>query len=274
MASIPTQGQGVGGTTADAGGAQSESSGATDQAREKAGEVAGQAQEKAQELAGQASEQAKQAAGQAKDRVREQIDQRSTQAGEQVSSQASDIRTVADQLREQGKEGPAKLAEQAADRAEKLGGYLTNSDADTILSDVEDFARKQPLAVVAGGIALGFAASRFLKASSSQRYQQRSLSEAPTQSYSTPRAGNGTGAVYTPTSGVTPPPPPPAPTGGVTAPQGVNTPHTSPQAGHPAGDGVRTDRDIGGPTAAPGVGGGTATGGAPGTRGTGLDPHR
>ena len=133
--------------------------------------AAAQAQEKAQEAAGQAKEQATQAAGQAKDQVKTQVDQRSTQAGEQVKSQASDIRTVAEQLREQGKDKPAQLAEQAADRAEKLGSYLTESNADRILGDIEDFARQKPMAVIAGGIALGFAASRFLKASSTDRYR-------------------------------------------------------------------------------------------------------
>jgi hypothetical protein len=130
-----------------------------------------QAQEKAQQAAGQAQEKAQQAAGQAKDRVREQLDQRSTQAGEQVSTSASDIRSVAEQLRSQGKDQPAKLAEQAADRAEKLGGYLKDSDADRLLRDLEDFGRRQPLAVIAGGLALGFAASRLLKASSQQRHE-------------------------------------------------------------------------------------------------------
>jgi hypothetical protein len=133
--------------------------GATAQAKDKAQEVAGQAQEKAQE-----------AAGQARDRVRDQVDQRSTQAGEQVSTHAQDLRSVGDSLREQGKEQPAKLADQAADRLERAGGWLTESDADRILGDVEDFARKNPWAVTAGGLALGFAASRMLKASSTQRY--------------------------------------------------------------------------------------------------------
>src|SRR4051795_373114 len=132
-----------------------------------------QATERAQEVAGQAKDKAQEAAGQAKGRVREQVDQRSTEAGQQVSSTASDLRSVGEQLREQGKETPAKLAEQAAERTERLGSYLTESDADRILSDVEEYARKQPWAVVAGGLVLGFAASRFLKASSSQRYQQR-----------------------------------------------------------------------------------------------------
>ena len=132
-----------------------------------------QAQEKAQEIAGQAQEKAQEAAGQAKDQLRTQVDQRSTQAGEQVTSTASDIRTVSESLREQGKDKPAQLAEQAADRVERVGSYLTDNDADRILSDVEDFARRQPLAVIAGGIALGFAASRFLKASQSERYYNR-----------------------------------------------------------------------------------------------------
>lgn len=133
-----------------------------------------QAQEKAQQVAGQAKEQAQQAAGQGKQRAKSLVDSRSTQAGDQVSTQASDIRTVGQKLREEGKEGPAKIADQAADRAERLGGYLKDSDADRILHDLEDLGRKQPLAVMFGGLALGFAASRFLKASSSQRYEQRS----------------------------------------------------------------------------------------------------
>src|SRR4051794_20536235 len=131
----------------------------------------GQAQERAQQAAGEAQEKAQQAAGQAKDRVREQLDQRSTHAGEQVSASASDIRSVAEQLRAQGKDQPAKLAEQAADRAERVGGYLKQSDADRILGDLEDFGRRRPLAVVAGGLALGFAASRLLMTSSRQRYE-------------------------------------------------------------------------------------------------------
>ncbi|HEX8086764.1 MAG TPA: hypothetical protein VF529_20925 [Solirubrobacteraceae bacterium] len=200
MASIPTQGHGPGGTTS----APSEDSSATEQAREKAGEVAGQAQEKAQELAGQASEQAKQAAGQAKDRVREQLDQRSTQAGEQVAGQAGDIRSVAEQLREQGKDKPAELAEQAADRVERVGSYLRDNDADRILGDVEDFARQKPWLVIAGGIALGFAASRFVKASSQDRYYSRTPDQLPNTATrpahtTQPPAGPRTGAPLRPT---------------------------------------------------------------------------
>jgi hypothetical protein len=133
-----------------------------------------QAKEKAQQATGAAREQAQQAAGHAKGALRNQVDQRSTLAGERVGTFASDVRTVGDQLRQQGKEQPAKLADQAAERAERLGSYLKESDADRILGDLEDFGRRQPWAVIAGGVALGFVASRFLKASSSRRYDERS----------------------------------------------------------------------------------------------------
>jgi hypothetical protein len=144
-----------------------EQSGAAAQVQESASQAKEAAQEKAQEAKQQAS-----------GKVREQVDQRSTEAGEQVTTTAKDLRSVGEELRKQGKDTPAKLADQAAERTEKLGSYLTESDADRILSDVEDFARKQPWAVVAGGLVLGFAASRFLKASSSQRYGQRSSSQS------------------------------------------------------------------------------------------------
>ena len=154
-----------------------------------------QAQEKAQELAGQAKEQAGQAAGQAKEQLRTQVDQRSTQAGEQVTEQAKSIRTVSESLREQGQDKPAQMAEQAADRIERLGSYLTESSADRILSDVEDFARKQPMAVLAGGVALGFFASRFLKASQSERYYSRpqQLPNTPQRPYGTTTPPRSTG---------------------------------------------------------------------------------
>src|SRR3954451_5064494 len=138
---------------------------------ETATEVREQAQEKAQEAASKASDQA-----------RTQVDQRSTDLGHRVTSTADDIRSVGQQLREQGKDQPAKLAEQAAGHVERVGSWLRDSDSDRLLSDVEDFGRRQPWAFALGGLALGIAASRFLKASSTQRYTQRQGQFEDTQS--------------------------------------------------------------------------------------------
>ncbi|HKN93482.1 MAG TPA: hypothetical protein VJU60_04045 [Thermoleophilaceae bacterium] len=144
--------------------------------------------EQVQEATDQARQKVQEAGGQAKQRAREQVDQRSTDAGERVSAAAGDARSVAEELRKQGKERPAELAEQAAERAERVGGYLKDADADRILGDVEDFGRRQPWAVVAGGLALGFIASRFLKASSRDRYQaSRTGSNGHTANGTAPR---------------------------------------------------------------------------------------
>jgi len=190
-----TGGSGLGGTTTGTGATSASSGGgATDQAKDKASQVAGQAKDQAQ-----------QAAGQAKGALRSQLDQRSTQAGEQVRSQASDIRTVSQQLREQGKEGPAKVADQAADRIERVGEYLHRADADTIVDDIERFARSNPWVVLAGGITTGFLAARALKASSVDRYQYGGAAarrqQIPGAGRTTP--GNGLGATggYSSTTG-------------------------------------------------------------------------
>jgi len=176
---------------------QSPSGSATDNAKE-------QVQEKAQD----AQEKLKGGAQQAQARVREQVDQRSTQAGEQVSATAEALRTTSRHLREEGQDGPAQAAEKAAHHAERLGGYLTESNADRILGDLEDFGRRQPMAVIALGVAAGFAASRFLKASSRQRYEGRA--------YGTPSNGSPSSGVQgiptaqaTPTVQTTPAPQPP-----------------------------------------------------------------
>jgi len=136
-------------------------------------------QAKAQEAAGQAQEKARAATGQAQDKLREQLDQRSSQVAAQINEQASDLRSVGESLREQGKDGPAKAADRLAGYAEKVGGYLRDKDSDGLLADAEDFGRRKPAAVAGGGLLLGFVASRFLKASSSQRYASRTAGQLP-----------------------------------------------------------------------------------------------
>jgi hypothetical protein len=143
------------------------------------GSAAEKTQEKLQDVAGQAQEKAGEAAGKAQQTIRQQLDDRSTEAGERIGGTADDLRSVGEELRKQGKDGPARLAERAADQTEKAGSYLRDKSADDLLHEVEDFGRQRPWAVLAGGLLVGAAAARFLKASSRERYQQRS-SGSPT----------------------------------------------------------------------------------------------
>jgi hypothetical protein len=129
-----------------------------------------------------------------KERLKEQVDQRSTQAGQQVNTVADDVRTVAGELRNQGKDKPAQYADQAAERVQSVGQWLERSDGDQIVRDVEGFARRNPWAVAAGGMVLGLVASRFLKASSSERYRASVSSGGGTPSAN----GGPTGTVSAP----------------------------------------------------------------------------
>jgi hypothetical protein len=170
----------------------------------------GEAQDKAQEVAGQAQEKAREAAGKAQEGIRQQLDDRSTQAGEQVSSTAQDLRSVGEELRKQGKDTPAKLADRAAEQTEKVGSYLKGKGPEEMLHDVEDFGRQRPWAVMAGGLALGVVAARFLKASSRSRYQQqggtRPTSQVPQTTSPAPLNRSAVEPV------VSPPPPSATPT--------------------------------------------------------------
>ncbi len=150
------------------------------------GDGAGGVKSAAESVKEQGQEAAGNASAKAQEAVRSQVDQRSTQAGEQLNSLASDLRSVGDQLRENDNDPGAKIAGQVAERAEQAGRYLSDADAQRILADVEDLGRRQPWLALAGGIAIGIAGARFLKASSSQRYSAGATSQGSTTPSSAP----------------------------------------------------------------------------------------
>jgi hypothetical protein len=135
------------------------------------GSATDQVKDQVRDSAQVAQDKAKGALGQARGQLRDQVDLRSTQAGERVANTAADVRSIADELRQQGKDTPARMVDQVAGQAERFGDYLKGASGDRILRDVEGFARSKLGLVAASGLALGFAASRLLKASSSSRYQ-------------------------------------------------------------------------------------------------------
>jgi hypothetical protein len=132
-------------------------------------ETMGQALEKGKETAQEGIEKAKDAAGQARGVVTRQLDERSTMAGERVSGMADAARRVAGELRGEGQEETARLADTAAERVERFGGYLRDSDGEQFIRDIEDFARRRPLVAAAGGFLIGLVASRFVKASAERQ---------------------------------------------------------------------------------------------------------
>jgi hypothetical protein len=142
----------------------------TTQTKEATSAPAGTAGEVVETVRERAGGRASSAADTARRRTREEVDRRSTQAGERAIGTAGDIRSVGEELRRQGKEGPAKVADRAADQTERLGSYLRDADADALLGDLEELGRRRPWAIAAAGLAIGIVAARALKASSSRRY--------------------------------------------------------------------------------------------------------
>jgi hypothetical protein len=154
----------------------------------------------------QGQEKAQEAMSKASGTVRDQLDQRSSQAGEKVAGTAQDLRSVSEELRNQGKETPAKIADKAAERTEQLGSYLKESNGDRLLEDVEDLTRRQPLVALAGGLVVGMVAARFLKASSESRYRSRTAAEGPSRELAETPPPTHDAVPVAPTPLATPPP--------------------------------------------------------------------
>jgi ElaB/YqjD/DUF883 family membrane-anchored ribosome-binding protein len=139
------------------------------QTKQQAADVVDTAKQAAQEQVDQARQKGRSA-------LHGQVDQRSTEIGGQAQTLADSLRHSASQMRAEGdpqKTRYAGFADQGADRLDRLGGYLTDADAEEILGKVEDVARRQPWLIAGAGVLVGIAAARFMKASSSERYQSR-----------------------------------------------------------------------------------------------------
>ena len=126
---------------------------------------------------------------QATGRLRQEVQSRTTQAADQVQSLSLTLRRTGSELRAQGQTGQGNALDQVAMRAEQLGGYLTQADADSLLNDarqygtrVKDFITQQPLLVASGGLTLGILGSRLLKGGNDSQSSPRRVQpgiEAP-----------------------------------------------------------------------------------------------
>ncbi|MEA2718264.1 MAG: hypothetical protein QOJ39_128 [Candidatus Eremiobacteraeota bacterium] len=142
-------------------------------------------------------ETAQNAVNQGKSLLGKQVDDRSTMIGQQIGSVAQDLRNVGDQLRQSGTVGlAAGYVDQGAELVERLGQYLQDADSERLIGDLENYARKQPWAIAAAALVLGFAASRFLKTSSARRYRGYDDSEGGGSSYGASGTSYGSGSKY------------------------------------------------------------------------------
>ncbi len=122
-----------------------------------------QAKEKAAELA----EQAKSAAGSvvqdAASAATSHADAAKSSVANEVSGIASALRTAAEEMRRGSPQERTfgQIAEGLADASDAM----REKDLSTMVQDVSTFARKNPLVFLGGAALIGFAATRFAKAS-------------------------------------------------------------------------------------------------------------
>ena len=83
-------------------------------------------------------------------------------AGETLEQVARAIRDAGDGLRQERPE-IAGITDTAAQRVEEVSTYLRQHDAREVIDATQEYARRQPVVVVAGALALGLLAGRFLR---------------------------------------------------------------------------------------------------------------
>ena len=115
----------------------------------------------------QALEQATKLRDQATERARSAAEQGKTRATETIDNLARAAHDAAGSLEEQVGPQIGQYAHRAADALDSLSDSLRNKSVDELLDDARNFARRSPAVAIGAAVAVGFALSRFLKATSS-----------------------------------------------------------------------------------------------------------
>lgn len=139
----------------------------SDQARQQAKDLASQAKTATDNLAQDAASVATEQAQAAKSSV-----------ADEVSSVASALRTAAEEMRSGSPQERTfgQIAEGLADASDAM----REKDLSTMVHDVSAFARKNPLVFLGGAALVGFAATRFAKASNDTAAQSSRAQQVPT----------------------------------------------------------------------------------------------
>ena len=117
---------------------------------------------------------------QAKQTTSEVVDQVQQQAGSRLDrgkdEAVNELQKVAGAVRQLGEglggqeQGPiahyaAEYGRKAADGLERLTNYLRQNDTRALVSEIENFGRRQPAILLGGAFLLGLAGARFIKSS-------------------------------------------------------------------------------------------------------------
>ncbi|MEV2238921.1 hypothetical protein [Micromonospora sp. NPDC049891] len=143
-------------------------SGVREQARQVGSEAVHAGGAVAETAREQGREVGREAARQARDLYGEARTQLAGQAGEQQRRAAGGLRSLADEMRSMadngGQAGPvSELARQASDRVHGVAGWLEQREPGDLLTEVRDYARRNPGTFLVGAALLGVVAGRLTR---------------------------------------------------------------------------------------------------------------
>jgi ElaB/YqjD/DUF883 family membrane-anchored ribosome-binding protein len=116
-----------------------------------------------------------------------QADTLMTRAETTLHQVANAVRNATEELREQQPQ-LARAADTATEQMERMADYVGSHRAEDLMNEAQRFGRRQPVVVIGGGLILGLALSRLLRAADDQGGGQRRSSDWYRQGY---RGQNG-----------------------------------------------------------------------------------
>jgi hypothetical protein len=105
----------------------------------------------------------------AMERGEQKYEEGKRRAGGEIHAVARAFRTAANELRADDHASTGRWIEMAADRVEEMADGIERQDLSTLMRESRRMARRNAGAFLAGAVALGFVASRFLKAEPDHR---------------------------------------------------------------------------------------------------------
>jgi hypothetical protein len=172
-------------TTTNSGGQEAEPISATDQAKVEASRIGDAVQYEAEQVVGEAKDQTRQLLTEARGRLQEEVKRQSDHTAENLRGFASDLHGMIDSA-DHPQSPVAYWMKIGADGIESLADRLNTEGFEGLMSDIGDFARRNPSTFLVGAFSAGFLAGRIVKNTDTERLRDIAMSKSGT--------GNGEGS--------------------------------------------------------------------------------
>ncbi|GAB3815730.1 hypothetical protein [Micromonospora zhanjiangensis] len=165
-------------------------------AAQAGGEVAQTAQQEGRQVAQEAKTQARDLMGETRGQLQEQARQQQHRAASGLRGIGSELRSMTDRAESSGP--AAELLRQAGGRIDGAADWLENREPGQLVEEVRGYARRHPVAFLAGAAALGVLAGRLTRnVTAASHHGPSSTAAAPSgagdgrSSYGRGQAGTG-----------------------------------------------------------------------------------